>query len=145
MDNSKAKSLAFHKKNPQMVSKHNDSWVEEGHLAKLRIEKALRVGTLSRGAVLNGEDLILVPKQQDGLPVLNDHPAFPSGQRGQRHHRNPALPHTASLTALTHLGLLLLHSLGDLRGFAGQAPEKRSGQKARMAADRDEGCLVMGR
>lgn len=57
------------------------------YLRELGVEEALGVRALRRGAVLDGEDLILVPEKQDLLPALYDHTALSPRERRQRHHR----------------------------------------------------------
>lgn len=62
---------------------------EEEDLGELGVEEALGVGALGGGSILDGVHLLLVPQQQDLLPVLHDHPPLPTRQRRQRHHRHP--------------------------------------------------------
>jgi len=89
----------------------------ETHLRELGVEEALSVGALRWRSVLDGEDLVLVPEQQDLLPVLHDHAALPAGQRGERHHRHPRRAPASSRALRRRRGRL---GPGHLGGAAGE-------------------------
>jgi hypothetical protein len=114
--------------------------VDATHLGELGVEEAFGVCALGGGSILDGVYLVLVPEQQNLLPVLHDHAPLPARQRRQGHHGHPR-----RTPGLRRRGRLRPRNLGGAAGEPGGSSMRRrraEGDDERVVAGTCGGAAV---